>query len=87
MLFYKETAAKISSELVIYADLVSLLLEIINSVMTHTLHHNPQLVYALIHKKEMFIQFKSHPRFGDLIENIDIVRIIFLCFKILNAYR
>ncbi|KAJ3086490.1 hypothetical protein HK102_013049 [Quaeritorhiza haematococci] len=65
--------AETDADLVVYGDLVALILEIINSVMTHTLKHNPQLVYALLHRRDMFVQFRLHPRFGDLIENIDTV--------------
>lgn len=61
------------SDLVVYADLVALILEIVNAVVTHTLRHNPQMVYALLHRREMFEAFRVHPRFGDLIENIEAV--------------
>ena len=43
--------------------------------MTHNLQHNPQLIYALLHGKELFIRFRLEPRFADLIENIDIASV------------
>ncbi|KAJ3292091.1 hypothetical protein HK104_005566 [Borealophlyctis nickersoniae] len=64
-------------DLIIYSDLVSLLLEFKNSILTHTLKNNAQLIYALMHKKEMFGMFRMHPQFGDLIENIDTVNTYF----------
>jgi hypothetical protein len=57
----------------IYGDILSLILEVINSIMTHNLKHNPQLIYSLLYGQEMFIKFRLEPRFTDLIENIDIV--------------
>ncbi|KAI9209840.1 Dymeclin [Polychytrium aggregatum] len=61
------------NDFVVYGDLVALLLEIINSVMTHTLKQNPHLVYSILHRREMFAKFRMHSRFVDLIENIDCV--------------
>ncbi|RKO84343.1 Dyggve-Melchior-Clausen syndrome protein-domain-containing protein, partial [Blyttiomyces helicus] len=67
------TGEVVDPDLVVYGDLVALLLEIVNSVLTHTLKHNPQLVYALLHRRDMFAQFRMLARFGDLVENIDTV--------------
>ncbi|TPX64028.1 hypothetical protein SpCBS45565_g06202 [Spizellomyces sp. 'palustris'] len=69
---------------IIYGDLVAVLLEMINSVVTYSIKHNPELVYALLHKREAFVQFKLHPRFGDLVENIDTV-ISYFHDKLLEA--
>lgn len=66
-------------DLVVYADLVALILEIINAVVTHTLRHNPHMIYAMLHRKEMFEAFRVHPRFGDLIENIEGVGTFVFC--------
>jgi len=57
----------------VYEDIVRLLLEIINSVLSNTLQHNSQLIYALLHKKDMFEAYKNDVKFGGLIENIDTV--------------
>ncbi|KAH6572968.1 hypothetical protein BASA60_006314 [Batrachochytrium salamandrivorans] len=61
------------TELTVCSDLIALLLEIINSVLIHTLKSNQQLVYALLHRRAMFSQFRMHSRFADLIQNIDTV--------------
>jgi len=55
----------------IYGDIVCLVLEIINSVLTRRLNSNPELIYSLLHKKDLFTNFQLHPRFGELIANID----------------
>lgn len=49
------------------------MLEIINSCLTNSLHHNPNLVYALLYKRDLFEQFRTHPSFQDIMQNIDLV--------------
>ncbi|KAH7042321.1 Dyggve-Melchior-Clausen syndrome protein-domain-containing protein, partial [Linnemannia elongata] len=58
-------------DVIIYGDMVTLVLEIINSTLTHKLKANPQLVYSLLHKQEMFAYFRNDLKFKDLIENIE----------------
>ncbi|KAF9923922.1 hypothetical protein FBU30_006038, partial [Linnemannia zychae] len=58
-------------DIIIYGDMVTLVLEIINSTLTHKLKANPQLVYSLLHKQEMFAFFRNDPKFKDLIQNIE----------------
>ncbi|KAK3808643.1 MAG: Dyggve-Melchior-Clausen syndrome protein-domain-containing protein [Benniella sp.] len=60
-----------NADVIIYGDMVTLVLEIINSTLTHKLKANPQLVYSLLHKQEMFAYFRNDPRFKDLIQNIE----------------
>ncbi|CAG8777533.1 18792_t:CDS:10, partial [Gigaspora margarita] len=60
-----------SDDISIYGDLVCLVLEIINSVLTRRLNLNPELIYSLLHKKDLFTRFQSHPRFSELIANIN----------------
>ncbi|KAI8086427.1 Dyggve-Melchior-Clausen syndrome protein-domain-containing protein [Halteromyces radiatus] len=55
----------------VYEDLLMLMLEIINSALTHRLKHNSQLVYALILKRDLFIQFRLQPRFSQVTTNIE----------------
>lgn len=40
-------------------------------MLSHHLKNNTQLVYALLHKKDMFALFRLHPRFSELIGNIE----------------
>ncbi|KAF9912642.1 hypothetical protein EC991_010068 [Linnemannia zychae] len=58
-------------DVIIYGDMVTLVLEIINSTLTHKLKANPQLVYSLLHKQEMFAYFRNDVKFKDLIQNIE----------------
>lgn len=51
--------------------MLSLVLEIINSVLTHRLKNNIQLVYALLLKREIFVPLRTHPRLADLVKNIE----------------
>ncbi|KAF9989899.1 hypothetical protein BGZ75_004469 [Mortierella antarctica] len=62
---------EMNADVVIYGDMVTLVLEIINSTLTHKLKANPQLVYSLLHKQEMFAYFRSDLKFKDLIHNIE----------------
>ncbi|KXJ28564.1 dymeclin [Exaiptasia diaphana] len=61
------------ADLAILEEVIRMVLEIINSCVTNTLHHNPNLVYTLLHRRELFAQFRSHPTFQDIIQNIDTV--------------
>ncbi|GJJ78028.1 dymeclin [Entomortierella parvispora] len=60
-----------NADVIIYGDMVILVLEIINSTLTHKLKANPQLVYSLLHKQEMFAVFRNDLKFKDLIHNIE----------------
>ena len=61
------------ADLAILEEVIRMVLEIINSCVTNTLHHNPNLVYTLLHRRELFAQFRTHPTFQDIIQNIDTV--------------
>lgn len=65
------------SDLAILEEVIRMVLEIINSCVTNTLHHNPNLVYTLLHRRELFAQFRTHPTFHDIIQNIDTVLAFF----------
>ncbi|KAL5542027.1 hypothetical protein UlMin_009737 [Ulmus minor] len=60
----------LSTELHIYTDFLRLVLEIINAILSYALPRNPEVVYAIMHRQEVFQPFKNHPRFNELIENI-----------------
>ncbi|KAK7280069.1 hypothetical protein RJT34_25131 [Clitoria ternatea] len=59
-----------STELHICTDFLRLVLEIINAILTYALPRNPEVVYAIMHRQEVFQSFKNHPRFNELLENI-----------------
>lgn len=58
-----------------------MVLEIINSCLTHQLAHNPNLVYTLLYKKDVFQPFRMHSAFQDIVQNIDSV-INFFSYKL-----
>ncbi|KAL8162708.1 hypothetical protein V2J09_014197 [Rumex salicifolius] len=57
-------------ELHTYTDFLRIVLEIINAILTYALPRNPEVVYAILQRQEVFEPFKSHPRFQELLENI-----------------
>ncbi|GFY85031.1 hypothetical protein Acr_03g0018050 [Actinidia rufa] len=59
-----------STELHIYTDFLRIVLEILNVILTYALPRNPEVVYATMHRQEVFLPFKNHPRFNELLENI-----------------
>ncbi|MCO5571541.1 hypothetical protein L7F22_025284 [Adiantum nelumboides] len=61
------------AELHIYTDFLRLVFEIINAILTYALPHNPEVVYALLHRQELFKPFEDHPLFSDLVKNINSV--------------
>lgn len=50
-----------------------MVLEIINSCLTNNLHHNSDLIYSILYHKTIYLQFRDHPTFQDLTQNIDTV--------------
>ncbi|KNA10632.1 hypothetical protein SOVF_142540, partial [Spinacia oleracea] len=60
----------VSIELHIYTDFLRIVLEIINAILTYALPRNPEVVYAVMHRQEVFQPFRNHPRFNELLENI-----------------
>lgn len=68
---YTKLVEKQSGDVSVYEDLLALLLEIINSTLTHRLKHNSQLVYALLQKREIFAPFQLHERLADLVQNLE----------------
>ncbi|XP_053505017.1 dymeclin [Ictalurus furcatus] len=62
-----------AQDLNVIEEVIRMLLEIINSCLCNSLHHNPNLVYAVLYKRELFEQFRSHPSFQDIMQNLDTV--------------
>lgn len=58
-----------------------MVLEIINSCLTHRLAYNPNLIYTLLYKKDIFQPFRMHSAFQDIVQNIDSV-INFFSYKL-----
>ncbi len=47
-----------AAELRVYADFLRIVLEILNCILTTRLAENPELVYALLHRQEVFAPFR-----------------------------
>ncbi|XP_051497658.1 dymeclin [Apus apus] len=62
-----------AQDLNVIEEVIRMMLEIINSCLANSLHHNPNLVYALLYKRDLFEQFQTHPSFQDIMQNIDLV--------------
>ncbi|KYO28890.1 dymeclin [Alligator mississippiensis] len=62
-----------AQDLNVIEEVIRMMLEIINSCLANSLHHNPNLVYALLYKRDLFEQFRTHPSFQDVMQNIDLV--------------
>ncbi|XP_071322041.1 dymeclin isoform X1 [Trachinotus anak] len=62
-----------AQDLNVIEEVIRMMLEIINSCLCNSLHHNPNLVYALLYKRELFEQFRMHPCFQDIMQNLDTV--------------
>ncbi|XP_012296220.1 dymeclin isoform X5 [Aotus nancymaae] len=73
-----------AQDLNVIEEVIRMMLEIINSCLTNSLHHNPNLVYALLYKRDLFEQFRTHPSFQDIMQNIDLV-ITFFSSRLLQA--
>ncbi|CAM6120274.1 unnamed protein product [Calypogeia fissa] len=61
---------EVPTELHIYTDFLRIVLEIINSILTYALPRNPEVVYALLHRQELFQPYREHPNFQELLANI-----------------
>lgn len=73
-----ETKVSIESAIVeqdrnVLEEVLRMVLEIFNSCLTNQLSNNPNLVYTLLYKKEIFEPFKNSNAFQDVVENISIV--------------
>jgi hypothetical protein len=61
-------------DLTIIEDVMRMVLEIINSCLTHTLRHNINLIYTLLYNRDIFDNYRTHPSFQDVLQNIDTVK-------------
>lgn len=60
-------------DLTVLEEVLRMVLEILNSCISHQLVYCPNLVYTLLYKRQVFESFRSHPAFQDIIQNIDMV--------------
>ncbi len=71
------TESDLVQDLSIIEELMRMVLEIVNSCLTNQLGHNPDLIYSILYNKAFYAQFRAHPTFQDVMQNIDLVIISF----------
>lgn len=54
-------------------EVLRMVLEIVNSCLVHQTQHNPNLIYALLYKRELFELAAQNPAFSDLTANLLVV--------------
>jgi len=54
-------------------EVMRMMLEIFNSCLSNSLHHNPNLVYAMLYQRSLFTGLIGHSTFHDVVSNIDMV--------------
>ena len=57
----------------VYADFLRLVMEIVNTGLSGGTHHNPHLIYAVLHKRELLAPYKGHAHLADVVESIELV--------------
>ena len=62
-----------NADLEAHVDFLRIVLEVINAALSTNLVSNPELVYALLHRHEVFAPLRSHARFTDLLHNLYLV--------------
>lgn len=60
-------------DLSILEEVLRMILEIINSCLSNQLQSNPNLLYSLLYKRQIFDPFRLHPTFQDVVQNLDTV--------------
>jgi len=56
-------------------EVLRMVLEIVNSCLVHQTQHNPNLIYTILYKREMFEVSGRNPAFQDLMANILVVMV------------
>uniref|UniRef100_A0A2M4BFM6 Dymeclin n=1 Tax=Anopheles marajoara TaxID=58244 RepID=A0A2M4BFM6_9DIPT len=67
------TSEDMMQDLSVLEEVLRMVLEILNSCLSHQLVYCPNLVYTLLYKRNVFEAFRSHSAFQDIIQNIDMV--------------
>ncbi|KAL3308199.1 hypothetical protein Ciccas_013274, partial [Cichlidogyrus casuarinus] len=61
------------NDMILLEEVIRTLLEIINSVITHSLATNKNLLYELLHQQDRFRPLKDNVLFQDIMHNLDVV--------------
>ncbi|THD26950.1 hypothetical protein D915_002251 [Fasciola hepatica] len=57
------TEESVIQELSLLEEVIRMILEILNSILTHVLLDNSNLIYSLLHQRECLVALRSHPSF------------------------
>nr|CAD7195657.1 unnamed protein product [Timema douglasi] len=68
-----EELSDMAQDLTVLEEVLRMVLEILNSCLSHQLSHNPNLIYTLLYKRNIFEPFRTHQAFQDIVNNIDAV--------------
>ncbi|CAH8444929.1 unnamed protein product [Dicrocoelium dendriticum] len=60
-------------ELSLLEEVIRMLLEILNSILTHVLSHNTNLIYSLLYKRDCLDSLRPHPSFQSVVQNLDTI--------------
>lgn len=70
---HPDAIEELGQDIGVLEEVLRMVLEIVNSCLSHQLPHNPNLVYTLLHRRSIFLPFRQHAAFQDVIHNIDMV--------------
>ncbi|ESO98060.1 hypothetical protein LOTGIDRAFT_239130 [Lottia gigantea] len=69
----EDESALLLQDMNVLEEVIRMVLEIINSCLATSLHHNPNLIYTLLYQRDQFSAYRTHPTYQDIIQNIDTV--------------
>ena len=61
------------ADVAVLEEVLRMILEIINSCLVAQIKSNPNLIYTLLYKKDLFQPFMTSPAFQDLSQNLHTV--------------
>ncbi|XP_066912203.1 dymeclin-like [Clytia hemisphaerica] len=59
------------ADLAVLEEILHMMIEILNACLTNNIKDNSTIVFAMLRHKELFQDFKSNPKFQDVVHNID----------------
>jgi len=61
------------SDLAVLEEIIHMMLEILNSCLCGYLQDNTNLIFSILHSKELFLGLKAYDKFQDIVQNIGTV--------------
>lgn len=71
---------ELEQDLSILEEVLRMLLEILNAAFTHQLGCNQNLIYSVLHKREVLDVLRRQPAFQDIVANLDTVKFAFALY-------